>query len=75
MQKEHNEVLTRAFLSQRKAKANSGAFYDIKDAYHDVIEGDLMYYIDTVEVKTPEEIKKEEEFQKQVDSEIKNTDL
>ena len=32
-----------------------------------------MYYIDSVEVKTPEELAHEEEFQKQVDSTIKNT--
>ena len=32
-----------------------------------------MFYLDSVEVKTPEELGQEEDFQKQVDATIQNT--
>lgn len=68
--KDHNEVLTRAYLEQRGKTVNGPDVYELKDAYHDIIEGDFMFYLDTVEVKTPKEIEDEEKIQAEVDKEI-----
>jgi hypothetical protein len=53
---DHNEVLARAFLQQRSETTHGTDVFELKDAYHDIIEGDFMFYLDTVEVKTPDEI-------------------
>jgi hypothetical protein len=68
--KDHNEVLSRSFLEQREKSTHGADVYELKDAYHDIIEGDLMFYLDSVEVKTPHEIEEEEKMQIEVDKEI-----
>ena len=68
--KDHNEVLSRAYLEQRGKTTHGTDVYELKDAYHDIIEGDFMFYLDTVEVKTPDEIDEENKIQAEVDKEI-----
>lgn len=65
--KEHNEVLSRAYLEQRGKTTHGGDIFELKDAYHDIIEGDFMFYLDSVEVKTPTEIEEEKKLQAEVD--------
>jgi hypothetical protein len=68
--KDHHEVLSRAYLEQRGKTTHGADVFELKDAFHDIIEGDFMFYLDSVEVKTPEEISEEGKLQSEVDSEI-----
>ena len=68
--KDHHEVLSRAYLEQRGKTTHGADVFELKDAFHDIIEGDFMFYLDSVEVKTPSEISEENELQAEVDQEI-----
>ena len=66
----HNEVLAKAYLQEREEEHGPTEEFELKDAYMDLIEGDFMFYLDTVEVKTPDEIKEEEDTHKEMDLEV-----
>jgi hypothetical protein len=71
--RDHHEVLARAYLEQRDQEAEKSAF-DLRDAYLDIIDGDFLFYVDTVEVKTPGELAEEDQLSKEVEEELKEAE-
>ena len=67
----HNEVLPKAYLQEREEEHGPTDHFELKDAYMDLLEGDFMFYLDTVEVKTPSEIEEEEKTHQEMNEQIK----
>ena len=72
IKKDHNEVLARAYVAQRGPTTNKRGIYELKDAFHDIIGGEFTYYLDTVEVRTSQEIAEEKEMEEMLEKEIED---
>lgn len=71
---QHNEVLARGFMEESGKDERES--FELHDAFADIVEGEFMFYLNTVEVKTPQEIEEEDQaidaLDKEVDEEVEN---
>lgn len=71
---QHNEVLARGFMEESGKEERES--FELHDAFADIIEGEFMFYLNTVEVKTPQEVEEEQQaidaLDKEVDEEVEN---
>lgn len=70
--KDHHEVLAKAYMQEANRDENS--HLELHDVYADIMEGEFLFYLNTVEVKEPHEIDEEKriksDLEKEVDDEV-----